>query len=1596
MKRMIAFFITIVLIHSAFFINRPLMAEEPKEEQKIGFIGGGLPKGNFFNPTYLNVEQHRLYVADTGNNRVQAFVRGNIFQIAFGGFGQNEREFEHVGGICSNGSNVYVVDSGNSRIQIFDNEANFLGQFGTYGSGIGNFKFPTDIAIHSDRLFVLDSGNHRIQICDFSGHTISSFGTKGSGFGEFRFPLGVEVAEGKLIVSDTGNNRVQIFDLQGVYEASFGYFGSEEKAMNQPKGVFFDDGVLYVIDSGNKRVKGYALNGNLLFSIKLDTSKSPYGVAVFDTKILVSDKELNTVFSYEKDGRLSGYFGSSSSSNGFFVKPISIAVSENSVFVLDAMQKTIQVFNEKNTLLKVFSPIEIEKASLISPIAITYFDHFLYVLDATTSMIHIFTEDGKFIESMGKFGSGQGEFIFPFDIALYGPYIFIADSGNSRIQILNRKGLWVRSIGEYGSKDGQFTAIKGITVQDNRIFAVDSGNHRIQVFDFEGNFVAKYGRKGLEIGNYNGSSGIYSDASMKLYIADTFNHRIQILDTLTNQSHVYGQYRSLFQFDPKHPNDSNYARGKNDYSYALYPGSFSFPMDVVSFHDNLIVADTFNLRCQNIPFATIFPYDTITIMPSFIDLGSVSPDSVVERKFLIHNESGSMLEGKISSDNPSITVYPTSFFSLNQEIIIKAVGTNLEKGKMYTSKLSIIFKTGAIKVVDIVLKAESTPDFYILMDPLYVASGDDKDFKIPIKVIPQNGFSGLVTFTALSVPKNTTTLFDPSYANLEENDTVYLKFRPSNRFVEAGIYNIEIEGRSGSGMVHKSSSIFIYKQELALVMHTVLGELFTSVWCINCVFSHYAIDRLSQEMGTEKIAWIEYYVDSTDDLKTVRLAYIESEQRMKWYMTDNGIPQIFFDGTDSLKGVPLLDDDSYQAKRKAMYDNYKKKIVENSKQPSLVSLTARTKYDSNNKTASISASVIALDNIPFKDPRIYFALTESSIPYGAINGDKIHHFVLRDFISPLNNNEKDYLGIPLKLPSGVVFGKKGDAVQVEVNFKLLDIYNISNVSLIAFVQDNVTKKVIQTQVYPVKVINLRNFEITSDGSLNQKRTKGEEAILTSYIINSGSLADSFDVSVINKTKEKWNYQVFVDGQEKGLTGSDIILAPGDNAKIEIKVYVPGNAEIDSNQEFQLQVTSLSNQQTKSFFGTVDVIDFRAPDFLINAVRIGEDTKVLAGNTVNYKILVDPNPIFQESVSLSIKGSVPEIASLEFKPDNGKAPYESVLSITIKPEVETKDLTIIIQASSVSLHKTVSILIPILTNPDAIEPDLDISFPPDHYLTNKEMIEVSGMVDTSVEIFINDKSADKESNGRFSAMIKLKEGQNKIHLQAKNRKGLTTDVIRMVTLDSSPPNLTVEPIEPEVTKDMVVITGKTEPGTVVSLTTYKTATDVPVDQNGKFSFSLKLEKGYNTIEVAAVDSATNSTSISIDVRYITLIQLRIGSKMMRINEEEKTIDAEPYIKNGRTMVPLRAIAEALGIIPNWNESLKEITLTRYGKTVRIRIGSKEAYTKEDGQIGESIIVLEAPPEIVKGRTFVPLRFVVEALGSEIKKYDATLKEITIID
>lgn len=95
------------------------------------------------------------------------------------------------------------------------------------------------------------------------------------------------------------------------------------------------------------------------------------------------------------------------------------------------------------------------------------------------------------------------------------------------------------------------------------------------------------------------------------------------------------------------------------------------------------------------------------------------------------------------------------------------------------------------------------------------------------------------------------------------------------------------------------------------------------------------------------------------------------------------------------------------------------------------------------------------------------------------------------------------------------------------------------------------------------------------------------------------------------------------------------------------------------------------------------------------------------------------------------------------------------------------------------------------------------------------------------------------------------------------------------------------------------------------------------------------------------------------------------------------DSEPFIdENGRTQLPIRAIGEELGFSVDWDSVLKKITLTKNDQTIVFHMGSNE-FTKN----GETI-KMDTTPMLVNDRTFVPLRFLCEAVGYTVEYTDRT--------
>ena len=109
-------------------------------------------------------------------------------------------------------------------------------------------------------------------------------------------------------------------------------------------------------------------------------------------------------------------------------------------------------------------------------------------------------------------------------------------------------------------------------------------------------------------------------------------------------------------------------------------------------------------------------------------------------------------------------------------------------------------------------------------------------------------------------------------------------------------------------------------------------------------------------------------------------------------------------------------------------------------------------------------------------------------------------------------------------------------------------------------------------------------------------------------------------------------------------------------------------------------------------------------------------------------------------------------------------------------------------------------------------------------------------------------------------------------------------------------------------------------------------------------------------------------------------------VMVLNQKVE-FDQEPVIDNGRILVPLRAIFEALNAEVYWDDATQ--TITAYKSTafkedivVNLQIGSNEMTVSRTDMDEDKKVVLDAPATVINGRTLVPVRAISESLECEV--------------
>jgi hypothetical protein len=114
--------------------------------------------------------------------------------------------------------------------------------------------------------------------------------------------------------------------------------------------------------------------------------------------------------------------------------------------------------------------------------------------------------------------------------------------------------------------------------------------------------------------------------------------------------------------------------------------------------------------------------------------------------------------------------------------------------------------------------------------------------------------------------------------------------------------------------------------------------------------------------------------------------------------------------------------------------------------------------------------------------------------------------------------------------------------------------------------------------------------------------------------------------------------------------------------------------------------------------------------------------------------------------------------------------------------------------------------------------------------------------------------------------------------------------------------------------------------------------------------------------------------------------------MSVDGVSRTIDVAPQIVEGRTLLPIKWVAEPLGAAVTWNAADRKVTITLNGTTLELWIGKSQA--RVDGvAVPIDSSNAKVVPLIVSGRTMLPVRFVAEQLGADVQ-WEASTKTITI--
>ena len=254
--------------------------------------------------------------------------------------------------------------------------------------------------------------------------------------------------------------------------------GKKGKADNElnASGLALDEPnqLIYIADCGNGRIQVVSFDGNFLTRFGQETLKEPYGIAVTENNVFVTDSALHALFQFrKKDYKLMRRTGAKGGGReGELDWPRGLSIDNNGdVYVADRSNDRISVFSKDFTFLNCLGTQQLEH-----PRDVKVTQDSVVVLDWSPNCIHFFSKSGELSRSFvtqWKDGMVYEPEFFCLDPA---GNILITDSNRHKIKILSPSGQLMHEIGKKGHGRGELYYPYGTCITQLATIFVVSNN----------------------------------------------------------------------------------------------------------------------------------------------------------------------------------------------------------------------------------------------------------------------------------------------------------------------------------------------------------------------------------------------------------------------------------------------------------------------------------------------------------------------------------------------------------------------------------------------------------------------------------------------------------------------------------------------------------------------------------------------------------------------------------------------------------------------------------------------------------------------------------------------------------------------------------------------------------------------------------------------------------------------------------------------------------------------------------------------------------------------------------------------------------------